>query len=326
MRRAFTLVELLVVIAIIGVLVGLLLPAVQQAREAARRAQCSNNMRQLGLALHNYHQAHLRFPPYQVWGNSGDNFGTCTPNCGPGFSFFTMLLPEMEKASIAEKIDYNRNYRNAVQNEAGSATIPGWLCPSDKGSRSFTSGNPAYGTANYGMMTGTSIYSGFICDVPGWERKTCSRIDDANGFGWVFGLSLDEITDGASKTFAMAEFTRARPFTYISGSIPCYDPSDPTIGLLTGRRRGRRWMSVKPYEGVFLNAVRTPNPPDPDCVVWPNISTESEEADMPASSEHPGGANHLLADGAVQFVSDSVDLDLYQGTVTISGSDQGVQF
>ncbi|QDU60123.1 Type II secretion system protein G precursor [Planctomycetes bacterium Pan216] len=325
-RRGFTLVELLVVIAIIGVLVALLLPAVQQAREAARRAQCTNNLKQLGLALHNYQQAHLRFPPHQIWGLNSDPLASgCAPNCGTGIGHLALMLPYMDETNVYDQINFERNFKSGVQSTARGNQIDTFLCGSDFGSRSFRTGTPPEGTSNYGMMTGTSMRSVEPCDTP-YDRFTCTRANDANGFGWFFGLSIAEITDGTSKTIAMGEFSRARPYTYVSGSTPCYDPSDHTVGLQTGRPRGRRWISPKIHEGVFLNAVRTPNPPDPDCIQWANTNTEGEPADMPLSSEHAGGANALLADGGVVFISDAVDLGVYQATVTIAGGDAGLSF
>ncbi|QDT35939.1 DUF1559 domain-containing protein [Stratiformator vulcanicus] len=144
MRRAFTLIELLVVIAIIAILIALLLPAVQQAREAARRSQCKNNLKQLGLALHNYHGAHSVFPSgYVTWddyasigGGSAPGFlagDTSTFNTGPGWGWGAMLLPYLEQSTVTANLDFDRNMWDPANAAAIRTRLPVFLCPSSSG-------------------------------------------------------------------------------------------------------------------------------------------------------------------------------------------------
>ena len=320
-RLGFTLIELLVVIAIIGVLIALLLPAIQQAREAARRSQCRSNLKQMGLALQSYHDANGRFPPQKVWGggNSYINSGhTCNPTsdnyCGPGFSFFVHLLPLIDQTQVYDMINFDTSWNRSEQNTARSVNIATFLCPSDASSLAFRNGN--YATTNYTLMSGTGDRA--WCPYPQVSRET-----HANGFGYFYGLMIDEITDGLSQTIAMGEFTRNRPWQNVRVNGECYDSGS---GVTTDRRRGMRWISPDPVRGHLMNAQRTPNPPQPDCTDWANETNYCETGDYPMTSEHQGGAHALIGDGAVVFITDSVDLPVYRASVTVAGSDQGGEF
>ena len=133
-RRGFTLVELLVVIAIIGILVSLLLPAVQAARETARRIECTNNLKQVGLALHNYESAHRTFPPGFIsrttgpWPGGGNS---PVPEVGPGWSFFAMILPQLEQAGLHSQIDFRLPISSPANQAARSTKVKAFQCPSD---------------------------------------------------------------------------------------------------------------------------------------------------------------------------------------------------
>src|SRR5258708_2555504 len=125
-RRGFTLIELLVVIAVIGVLVGLLLPAVQQAREAARRMSCRNNLKQIGLALHNYHGSHNVFPPGYV-----SNFDASGTDTGPGWGWAAMILPQMEQRPLFDAVNFNTPIEAPSNQTNRLGVVGGFLCPSD---------------------------------------------------------------------------------------------------------------------------------------------------------------------------------------------------
>jgi len=162
-RRGFTLIELLVVIAIIGILVVLLLPAVQQAREAARMVQCRNNLKQQGLALHNYHDVHQAFPPGVVSRLSDPNWklpaGNCTAapdDLGPGWSFFARMLPYIEQGNFYNTIDFNRPLPDPVNLFGRNRTISIFRCPSDPGPVAvsiYDCGSPPSVTAMPNVLT-----------------------------------------------------------------------------------------------------------------------------------------------------------------------------
>ena len=187
--RAFTLVELLVVIAIIGILIALLLPAVQAAREAARRSQCSNNMKQFGLALHNYHDTFKVFPPSAI--NSPDDLG------GEAIAAWVLILPFMEQTAIHDMWDFNYGQNDSHNHEANRQTVAAYFCPSKP--RSKLRGDDS--ASNYS----SSAYGDYAtCAGTGHSNNT-------NSFYWkgLFGsnsrTAFRDITDGTSNTFAMGE-------------------------------------------------------------------------------------------------------------------------
>src|SRR6266436_5022135 len=197
-RQAFTLVELLVVIAIIGVLVALLLPAVQQAREAARRTQCKNNLKQIGLALQNYHGDFLRFPPGYV-----SNFDASGNDTGPGWGWGAMILPQLEQQNLQNSIDFKQPIEAAANAAPRIAPLPAYLCPSD----SVRPAWPAVTRDPIGNPTAT------ICDVASADYVAVFGISEPgiDGEGVFFrdsGIGLKDIRDGASSTLLVGERTQ----------------------------------------------------------------------------------------------------------------------
>ncbi len=282
----FTLVELLVVIAIIGVLVALLLPAIQAAREAARRAQCTNNMKQLGLALHNYHDTHGTFPS----GVLSERDGTRpTGDSGQEFGWLVLILPMMEQQALYDQLDptrrtlwrllNNANERNLVQTPLGI-----YRCPSDAGDETVAGtpqamdfhGRAAVGTNYFG---GTSNYLG---NGGYWELATVVT----KGRGLLYrnsSVRFAAITDGTSHTFAAGE----RDF-------------DCSSGVWAGTRnstgpgpRGNNYQLGR--VSIPLNFKTRPTGNNSCCEGF--------------SSAHPGGAHFLMCDGAVRFVSDTIHFD-----------------
>ena len=336
MRRksGFTLIELLVVIAIIGVLIALLLPAIQQAREAARRSQCKSNLKQIGLALANYNDAHRRFPPLHIMapgsedgqgGSAGghSNCGSTLRHCGSHIGWVAQLLPFLDEQSVYDQINFSRGYRKTAQSTAYSQTIRSLLCPSDSSSTRYlrTEAGVPHGTSNYGAMVGTSQRS--HCPSRNDTTMTISLSSQNNGFFLWFGALIEEIEDGTAQTITVGEFTRGRP--YISrSSHSCSNPDEIAASETTwrtDRRRGQRWISTDSRSGPYVCGARTPNPVGPDCCAWDNESLDCETTDYPVSSEHPGGAQVLMADGAVVWISNSIELATYQALITRAGKD-----
>jgi len=182
-ERGFTLIELLVVIAIIGVLIALLLPAVQQAREAARRAECRNHLKQMGLALHNYHDQHRGFPPGVVADND---------NLQDGWhSAFAMLLPQLEQSTAYRQFDFERPWRDPVNVAAAGASIATLLCPSSPGGQPDNSG-PIRSLTDYAFCKGDRAWL-CLANQPRGMFDVNSHIRTAS------------VTDGLSNTFAAGE-------------------------------------------------------------------------------------------------------------------------
>ncbi len=303
-RTAFTLIELLVVIAIIAILVALLLPAVQQAREAARRSSCKNNLKQLGLALHNYHDTHNMFPI-----NWGVDYN---PNSGlPSFSWIVYTLPFIEQGALYDRIDFRLDLfdpeNDAPSSNAAVSTqvIRTLLCPSDPltvdgmlGGRGNGGGTRA--VSNYKACAGSNWNAGsFIVSCPTCRRNTNSNngLDAGNGFicrqtgrgANAPPTLMKDITDGTSNTFAVGEC--------LPGAVDLawwwwFNASTATCG-------------------VPLNHYYPPGTfPLND---WPN--------NYSFASEHRGGAQFAMVDGSVRFVSENVDLGIYRGLATISGGE-----
>lgn len=322
-RPGFTLIELLVVIAIIAVLVGLLLPAVQQAREAARRTQCKNNMKQMGLALHNYESTHTVFP-----GNgTGSNL----------ISVHTALLPFIEQENLKRLYDPNQPLFllaagvplfNSSQLPAASTIVNTFLCPSDSQSPVFSrwGANNIAGT-NYMVCTGTGTDSYYDLQFPTdgmfWNRSS-QRFRD--------------MTDGTSSTLLMSEAllgpnfdtmaaTPAVPRRQISsprgvfsvnnnppgGSIPAVSNAICATSTRWTGDRGLSWIYGIAQSTTF-NTHETPNSTTPDC-------HSNGQGWFKASSLHSGGVNVLVADGSVRFIGDSIALENWRALSTRAGGE-----
>lgn len=331
LRRGFTLIELLVVIAIIGVLVALLLPAVQQAREAARRTQCKNNLKQIGLALHNYLETHKVFPPGYVDRN-GDPDMTPDMDLGPGWGWASFLLPNMDQAPAYNQINFNQGVGILSNVTICQKSFPAFRCPSDGGAQLF----PVY-DSNFSTPIATLAFSNYVgCN--GWVE--CFNGAGGNpqpqegddGFSGKFGQagvglfyrnsrnSTTNITDGMSNTIAAGErSSNHAPSTW--------------AGAITGGRCPA-WMAATPP---------TPYSPPPgpaydnadfaEAFVFAHCnSTHLPNADFPIFdpdvyySFHVGGAHFLLCDGSVRFISSFVDGNTYQNLATIAGGETPGEF
>lgn len=330
-RQAFSLVELLIVVAIIGALVALLLPAVQQSREAARRIDCGNRLRQIGLAVHNFESARGHLPsgaesrPYPA--------EPMTPHTFYRWSALAYVLPYMEQASALATIDlelplYGRDLQVTRQNRAGvQAIIPQFLCPSDIGERV----DPAFGPTNYSMCGGSGIEGG----------------DPFKGNGLFFinsKLRRGEVTDGSSQTVLAAETTLGEtpaPLTPrdqvdprlvygFARAAPLTDAScvDTALWNFTSPP-GFAWANGE-FRSAMYNHYRTPNAADIDCVSAKLLGPISEQYASfgwrASRSYHGGGVNVQMADGAGRFVTDSIDAVVWRAVATRSGEEVDVAF
>ena len=301
LRRAFTLVELLVVVTIIGILIALLLPAVQAAREAARRAQCSNNLKQMGLALHMHLAAKGCFPDGWSW------FSDTTTNTGGNeATWITRLLPYVEQAGLDATIDWTKPFGQVAagdQVEVNRTMLPMFLCPSNDPVGPIIGGLYARGTyaANNGIGP---MHENTFADLP--PTRTLGSVTNLSLAGTFFmnsRLTPADIADGLSNTAFVSEI-RAVP--------------------------GEDMRGVLHYpEGPFYHHNYTPNSSVPDqirldyCVSVagaPCIGTFDGWPDrmltMTARSAHSGGVNLLLGDGSVTFVGDSIALNVWQAACT----------
>ena len=327
-RQGFTLVELLVVIAIIGILVGLLLPAVQQAREAARRMSCQNNLKQLGLALHNYESAYKRFPSMQQGtggAHPGSIQGAAQRYCMSGVY---SVLPFLEQQAL-----YNGLTTLNLEPWNGNALYLTRLnfleCPSDVGSQEPTSGGRTRGLTSYGFCAGDNYAMSQVVVGGTVERNDAAIsgqkqvIRNRGTFGRGNYPRIGDIIDGTSNTIAMAEFNR--PESQQSIGMVLLIASDPaTYSPLSCKAQwnGKAFVNqslvftgdtargYRAYAGnVFFAGVTTILPPNsPSCMVSTgSVSPHWFGGIYSAGSQHTGGAQVVLADGSVRFVSSSVD-------------------
>ncbi|MFI4877113.1 MAG: DUF1559 domain-containing protein [Blastopirellula sp. JB062] len=301
-RPGFTLVELLVVIAIIGVLIALLLPAVQQAREAARRMQCTNHMKQLGLALHNYHDTYRALPYRQ----GGPDASTTSAAPDPRrFSAFVALLPFMEQENLYQAALTNTQYVWHTNFAPWQTQVDGLLCPSDSEIQS------EYGQLNYSLNMGDTYN-----DDASFSGAAPATVVTRLGIRGIFGLDTHvkfrDVTDGLSNTVAMSEFIKP-PATNGIGRQSSQDGKNPincaarlVNGMYTAstnlvdqnRSLGYRWPDGRPGY-CALTTVLPPNSAACHGQMSGGLYT--------ASSRHPGGANALFVDGSVHFIPSTID-------------------
>ncbi len=296
-RRAFTLIELLVVIAIIAVLIGLLLPAVQKVREAAARIRCQNNLKQLGLAMHNYHGVIGSFP-------QGRN------QYPKVVSAPARLLAYVEQDSLQKLIDPDGTLAVGGQNDlAGKNRVGLFVCPSDPANGQIA-GSAYYGS-NYVANNGTGV----TVDAAG-NVLSYTKIPDGNGMFAQVPVRIADITDGTANTVAFSEsilgngqavsppITDARfvVLEVAGGNDPT--PADCDGGNGTWNpRRNEQWINGH-FGNTLYNHYYGPNPKGK----WDCGNGSHNKGLAPARSFHTGGVNVLMSDGSVRFATDSVDV------------------
>ena len=302
-RHGFTLIELLVVIAIIGVLIALLLPAIQQAREAARRSQCANNLHQIGLALHGYHDAHKLFPPGAIRDVSPGVESWNSQQTG----WMVQLLPFMEQAEIFSWINAERQPGTGPQNTTVSRLrIEAFTCPSDLEIQYYTNWGP-------------TNYVGCLGKID--QHIVGPSTVGLGLFRTNSGLSVDEILDGTSKTLAVSECKKGEPLVYRygdDGDTAGYNACKTGMAAAKGnqRWRGASWYFNQRVAYGFFNTIFGPNDAKGslmECELWTGEGVNA------ARSRHQGGVNVVMADGASRFVSAAIDLELWQALSTHSG-------
>jgi prepilin-type N-terminal cleavage/methylation domain-containing protein/prepilin-type processing-associated H-X9-DG protein len=298
MRRAFTLVELLVVIAIIGILIALLLPAVQAAREAARRISCTNNLKQIGLALHNYHAALGSFPcgaevGFLYYQSSGTPVGT-----KPGWRVF--ILPYVEQGNIHDQFDFESNICEGVDCELSAMALGLYQCPSD-GQQIYDphrTNTYRWRTANYIGVSGARRFE--TC-----EQRHCGSWANDGVLHPMSGVRVADIRDGTSNTLAVGEQVNwLRVWT--SGAYTT-TPQQPWQHVCVFAAKNVVWpINTDPEERRYNHAQ-----PDQNCLF----------NDIFFSSRHPGGANFCRADGSVGFVNETIDMETFKSLSTRDGGE-----
>ena len=321
----FTLVELLVVITIIGILIALLLPAVQAAREAARRMQCSNNLRQIGLALLNFESQNRQFPPGAMgWNQDGTQW--------LGHTAFFQILPFLEQASVGNQLVLEKRWIDPDNQDVAGAQISVYQCPSDNAAgrvqrfaHSFAT--TSHSRSNYVLCFGKGILDSddnligvlFRCDVAhpqtqGTQNRPDQELENGGPFRMEVGRTMQQFMDGTSQTIVISEVRAGRD-----------DEWGPTVDC----RGSWSW----PFFGSPYDHVNTPNSSAPDrlrgyacgdpaLLPAPCDNSAAEcETQVAARSYHPGGVSVLFCDGHVEFYIDSVDLLVWHALATIAGGE-----
>ncbi len=292
-RRGFTLVELLVVIAIIGILIALLLPAIQAAREAARRSQCQNNLRQMGVALQNYNSAKKRFP------NGGTLVKHDGGNVGMGWAAF--LMPYIEEVVLHQAADLTGSVLDTPNKPVAQAVLNVFVCPSDEIDRfDEINGNLNFSNSNYNGVMG----AGRPGKVKTLETSHCGHYFTDGFFQPETERKISQIKDGLSRTLALGERIENKR-SWMKGG---YHEGNPNAKACIYATKNVRWP---------INS-------DPKVLNYDASPRTCMFNDLFFGSRHAGGgANFALGDASVRFISDSIAMPVYQSIATIDGEESG---
>lgn len=315
-RRGFTLIELLVVIAIIGVLIALLLPAVQAAREAARRMQCTNNLKQMGLALHNYESSNGVLPPSVVLRASGT-----TLLWSNGWSVHARIAPFAEQGPLFNSMNFDLSYELPENQTVASQSVSLFLCPSEIKTERRLNDGQYFGVTSYGWITGDWFVWG------GWVSGRSNRA----AFGVNRSRRLAEVTDGLSQTLFASEGKTYQPGQYCNSLSQITNPdviplpdADP-YSVAPEYASGSCWLRPDHGHTGWMSGwnhqtgMNTAWPPNKKILGGPNRDTDMDISGMAeegnegpnfaaitSRSCHPGGVNALMGDGSVRFVKSSI--------------------
>lgn len=336
-RRGFTLIELLVVIAIIATLIALLLPAVQQAREAARRSQCKNNLKQLGIALHNYHDTHSAFPAgyfsYATSNGSGPAWANIDPqtwDAAPGWSWSAMLLPYLDQAPVYNALDINRACWDPSHAAIVQTKLPVFLCPTSSGGDEPFLVRDEPGAPL--LMGGSQVRFGRSHYVASHGQESCWGECGASTTGVIFSNIYTKATttvtiNGDASRVADGPFFR-------NSRTKMRDVTDGTsntifLGEHSSNLSEKTWVGVVP--GAFTHPQFTTPENGPDAAATLTLihaGPSGGELDITGFpivhpinfptfhvgqmySEHTGGGHVCMGDGSVRFVSENIDLLLW---------------
>lgn len=317
MRRArsgFTLVELLVVLAIIGILAAILLPAIQAAREAARKMQCKNYLKQMGLGLHNYHDILRSLPPSSLRYQGDRNCRSCC--YGAGYSWRVFLLPFVEQSTLYDRIDFSQQYCRGGQIQYGNGVnalvatqlIPIYACPTDLDPRLAIPGTGGGGQpvpdSSYLAAAGTTVGPSATWGTP----RHCSVSWAVDGVMHEFGaVRFADITDGLSNTLLIGEQGRRRTDANSSNWFMAWSQAAQRVTSV-----GINRALPVPYASQGGSCVLDPTA---------NVPVYGPQNYLGFGSFHPGGANFAFSDGSIHFVAETVDDQVLDALATRSGGE-----
>lgn len=301
--KAFTLIELLVVIAIIGLLVSLLLPAVQSAREAARRAQCTNNLRQIGLAMHQYHDAFGCYPAAYLTRPGGDLVNgrpdPITGDSGPGWAWLSRLLPQMEQSSLFSSMNQNLPCWMPEQRTSVETLVSSFLCPSSDAGTGRVQVVDAKGQSLSTSQFTSTHYVANAGQFNVWNNPSADLATAANGPLYRNSrTTVSAVTDGLSQTVFAGEHASSLSPKLWAGVLPGAQLS------VTSRWQARS-ASPTDFAAAFVNVHTGPSVNEhPPVVHIPNAPVGHTDQ---MYSEHPGGVNVLMGDGSVRFIGERIN-------------------